>query len=145
MPVLVITRGLPGSGKSTWARQWVSQDPAHRAEVNRDSLRLMMHGGYADGKWADQASIPADRTRFGAEHQHRFPGNAVNGHVDPLLGAAVHLLEVQRDRGGELVSRSFFFWPLKFHCQTWSLHLKEHVFHKATHASTGNSAYVKQP
>jgi predicted kinase len=47
---LVITRGLPGSGKSTWARQWVSEDPAHRAEVNRDMLRLMMHGGYADAE-----------------------------------------------------------------------------------------------
>lgn len=50
MTVLIITRGLPGSGKSTWARQWVTQDPAHRAEVNRDMLRLMMHGGYADAE-----------------------------------------------------------------------------------------------
>jgi predicted kinase len=41
---LVITRGLPASGKSTWARAWVSEDPLHRAEVNRDHLRLMMHG-----------------------------------------------------------------------------------------------------
>jgi predicted kinase len=38
---LFITRGLPGSGKSTWARQ---QQGAVR--VNRDDLRLMMHGGF---------------------------------------------------------------------------------------------------
>lgn len=50
MTKLVITRGLPGSGKSTWARQWVSEDPKHRAEVNRDLLRAMMHGGYADAE-----------------------------------------------------------------------------------------------
>jgi predicted kinase len=43
---LVITRGISGSGKSTWAHEWVMQDPQHRAEVNRDSIRLMMHGGY---------------------------------------------------------------------------------------------------
>lgn len=47
MTKLVITRGLPGSGKSTWARRWVDEDKQHRAEVNRDHLRLMMHGGYA--------------------------------------------------------------------------------------------------
>lgn len=39
---LFITRGLPGSGKSTWARQ---QPGAVR--VNRDDLRLMMHGGFS--------------------------------------------------------------------------------------------------
>ena len=43
---LVITRGLPGSGKSARARAWVNEDPNHRAEVNRDSIRAMLHGGY---------------------------------------------------------------------------------------------------
>ena len=48
MTTLFITRGLPASGKSTWARAWVSEDPQRRAEVNRDHLRIMMHGGYVD-------------------------------------------------------------------------------------------------
>lgn len=39
-PELIITVGLPGSGKSTWARQ---QDGY--VIVNRDSLRVMMHSG----------------------------------------------------------------------------------------------------
>lgn len=47
MTKLVITRGLPGSGKSTWAREWVSRDTMTRAEVNRDKLRDMAHGGFA--------------------------------------------------------------------------------------------------
>jgi predicted kinase len=42
---LVITRGLPASGKSTWARAWVAEGP-RRARVNRDDLRLMMFGDY---------------------------------------------------------------------------------------------------
>lgn len=50
MTKLIITRGLPGSGKSTRARLWVSEDPKHRAEINRDQLRVMMHGGYADAE-----------------------------------------------------------------------------------------------
>lgn len=43
MPKLTITRGLPGSGKSTWARDWVAADPATRVRVNRDAMRKMLH------------------------------------------------------------------------------------------------------
>lgn len=40
MNTLTITRGLPGSGKSTWAKAWTAADPTCRARVNRDDLRL---------------------------------------------------------------------------------------------------------
>ena len=42
-PVVVVMRGLPGCGKSTWARAWVAEDPAGRARVNLDDLRAMLH------------------------------------------------------------------------------------------------------
>jgi predicted kinase len=45
LTTLIITRGLPGSGKSTRARAWVAEDPIHRARVNRDDLRAQLHGG----------------------------------------------------------------------------------------------------
>jgi predicted kinase len=45
VPTLFITRGLPGSGKSTRALAWVAEDPTGRARVNRDDLRTMLHGG----------------------------------------------------------------------------------------------------
>jgi predicted kinase len=41
MATLTITRGLPGSGKTTWAK---AQPRAVR--VNRDELRQMLHGGW---------------------------------------------------------------------------------------------------
>jgi predicted kinase len=44
MPTLIITRGLPASGKTTRAREWVDTDPAGRARVNRDDLRRMLQG-----------------------------------------------------------------------------------------------------
>jgi predicted kinase len=44
MAELVITRGLPASGKSTWARSWVEEDPAGRARMNRDDLRANLYG-----------------------------------------------------------------------------------------------------
>lgn len=43
---LVICRGLPGSGKTTRAREWVASCPEQRARVNRDDLRQMLHGVY---------------------------------------------------------------------------------------------------
>jgi predicted kinase len=42
---LHITRGLPGSGKTTHACVWVDADRAHRARVNRDDLRTMLDRG----------------------------------------------------------------------------------------------------
>jgi predicted kinase len=42
MSTLLVTRGLPAAGKSTWARQWVAADPATRVRVNRDDLRAML-------------------------------------------------------------------------------------------------------
>jgi predicted kinase len=42
---LLVTRGLPGCGKTTYAREWVAADREHRARVNRDDLRLMLDDG----------------------------------------------------------------------------------------------------
>lgn len=45
MTTLVMTRGLPGCGKTTYARLWVAEDRARRARVNRDDLRAMLDDG----------------------------------------------------------------------------------------------------
>ena len=42
MNKLIITRGLPASGKSTWAKKWVLKDPEHRVRINQDDIRLML-------------------------------------------------------------------------------------------------------
>lgn len=50
---LILTRGLPGSGKSTWARQVVLDHPAKYVRVNKDELRDMLHAGkYSKGNEA---------------------------------------------------------------------------------------------
>lgn len=39
---LILTRGIQGSGKSTWARKWVEEDPEHRIRINNDDMRNML-------------------------------------------------------------------------------------------------------
>jgi predicted kinase len=50
MTRLLIARGLPGCGKTTYARAWVAEDREHRARVNRDDIRAMLdHGEFVKG------------------------------------------------------------------------------------------------
>lgn len=52
---LIAMRGLPASGKSTYAIDLVTQDPLRWVRVNRDLLRLMLHNGIylPDGDGSD--------------------------------------------------------------------------------------------
>lgn len=43
---MIINRGVPGSGKSTYAIQWEQADPENRVRVNRDDLRYQRFGAY---------------------------------------------------------------------------------------------------
>lgn len=45
MTKLTIVRGVPGCGKSTWAKAQVALDPEHTVRVNKDDLRGMAHDG----------------------------------------------------------------------------------------------------
>lgn len=44
MPTIIIVRGIPASGKSTFARNWASTDPENRVRVCRDDIRRMITG-----------------------------------------------------------------------------------------------------
>jgi len=59
MTTLHIIRGLPGSGKTTFATSWVREDPDNRTRVNRDDLRQMMFGKRADLLPAQEALVTA--------------------------------------------------------------------------------------
>src|SRR5260370_21204655 len=50
MGKLYICRGLPASGKTFWARQFVSDRGFSTCRVNRDDLRSMAHNGVFSGE-----------------------------------------------------------------------------------------------
>lgn len=45
MSKVIFVRGIQGSGKSTWAKQWVEEDPKKRVRISWDDLRNM-YGKY---------------------------------------------------------------------------------------------------
>lgn len=65
MPELIVTRGLPASGKSTFARIWVGQDRAHRACVERDHLRAIDAGVFVDGVTEPRIIVARDALILG--------------------------------------------------------------------------------
>jgi predicted kinase len=48
MKTVTLTRGLPASGKSTWAKQKIADNPGQIKRVNKDDLRAMID----DGRWS---------------------------------------------------------------------------------------------
>ncbi len=42
MSKIILCRGLQGSGKSTYSKQWVLEDPEHRVRFNNDDIRNML-------------------------------------------------------------------------------------------------------
>lgn len=42
MKMIIMTYGLPGAGKSTWAREEMRQNPDRYKRVNKDAIRLML-------------------------------------------------------------------------------------------------------
>lgn len=55
MSTLHLCRGLPGSGKTTFARTWTAEDPSTRLRVNRDDVRAMVHATYS-GRPTEEAT-----------------------------------------------------------------------------------------
>ena len=42
MPKIILCRGIQGSGKTTYAKQWVLEDPEYRVRFNNDDIRNML-------------------------------------------------------------------------------------------------------
>ena len=42
MKKVIITKGLPGSGKSTWAKKLIDKNPNQYKRINKDDLRAML-------------------------------------------------------------------------------------------------------
>lgn len=50
MKKVILTKGLPASGKTTWAKQMLNENPGVYKRINKDDLRAMLD----DSKWSKE-------------------------------------------------------------------------------------------
>lgn len=42
MNKIILVKGIQGSGKTTWSKNWAKEDPLHRIRLNYDDIRNML-------------------------------------------------------------------------------------------------------
>ncbi len=111
MTQLIMTLGLPASGKSTWAEEQVLRaKPGKMVRITKDQLRAMLHGGRHHGKnekqilharnvlirlyLSDGIDVIVDDTNFNPIHEK-------------------HLREIAEDLGATFVVEGFTSVPLE--------------------------------
>lgn len=47
---IILCKGLPASGKSTWTRELIDKNPEKYKRINKDDLRAMLD----NGKWSNK-------------------------------------------------------------------------------------------
>jgi len=90
MPKILVTVGVSGSGKSTWAKSYIEENP-NTIRVSRDKLREMLYS-YEPKDIVDYYSSPnlQEREKAITNHEDNIIKNAlIKGH--DLLVDATHL------------------------------------------------------
>src|SRR5947199_829772 len=105
MPTLTITRGLRGSGKTTWAKQ-----QGGYVRVNRDELRRMLHGGPLYTGWAEVQVTIAQRAAV--EALLRAGLNVICDDTNLRARMVRDLAELGRSCGASVVVHDFTDVPV---------------------------------
>ncbi|OLB75659.1 MAG: 5'-hydroxyl kinase [Actinobacteria bacterium 13_2_20CM_2_71_6] len=105
MPTLTITRGLPGSGKTAWAKQ-----QGGHVRVNRDELRRMLHGGPLHTGWAEVQVTLAQHAQV--EALLRAGLNVICDDTNLRARVVRELAELGRLAGASVVVKDFTGVPV---------------------------------
>lgn len=91
MATLNIYRGIPASGKTTAALEWIAEDPENRARVNRDDIRFMTFGKYHDVDEGYVTKVQAELLTTAMKAQRDIVLDNTNlhaKHLKPILALA---------------------------------------------------------
>lgn len=110
MNKVLILQGLPGSGKSTWAKQYCKENP-NTLILNRDSLRKMLN--YEE--WTAEYENIVRKIEISA--LELILDNCVNSTViiddtNLKLKTVNHLIQICKSHNAEVVLQDFFHVPL---------------------------------
>ena len=105
---MLILQGLPASGKSTYAKEWVNQDPKHRVRINRDTMRLMLNPIYS----MDYENLVTDILDFALDNILAHNYDVVIDNMNLSNKYVVELEAKAKEANYEIVVKSFKDVPL---------------------------------
>ncbi len=106
MSELLILVGLPGSGKSFFARKWVEEDHLNRERLNFDDLRLQLYG--PDWKWNRKDETYMKEIAEASVKINLEQGKSVViDNTNLSAKARDRWAEIGREHGSSVVVRSF--------------------------------------
>lgn len=111
---LIITHGLPASGKSTWAEEQVRLNPAKAVRVNRDDIRTVLFGEeYHSGSFPQKSEAEVTQVSDALIREYLADGREVyvdNTNLNPKNIS--QLVDVARELGAE-VKQEYFNVPVE--------------------------------
>lgn len=112
---VIITKGLQASGKSTFARDWVKEDPNNRVQVEKDEIRkddrLFKDGKY-NHKRGDEGLVLKERDRL--IHQALSEGKSVVSSDTNLVQKHItQITNIAKKYGAEVEVKKFLDVPLQ--------------------------------
>lgn len=108
MPTLIVTKGLPASGKTTWAREQVKKSDGKIKRVNKDDLRAMVDPDWNRSK--EKAIILLERNMVYKLLSEGFDVIVDNTHIE---GDHIDNYEtIAKKMGAEFVVQDFTDVPL---------------------------------
>lgn len=111
---LILTHGIPGSGKSTWAVKEVAQDPKNRVRVNRDDIRTALLGEeYHKGKPNQKAENRVTQVQQELIKNHFANGKTVYCDDTNINTSSVSTLAALAKEHGAEVEQQYFDTPVE--------------------------------
>ncbi len=103
MSKIIILKGLPASGKSTWAKEEVRKDPTKTIRVNKDDLRQMLYNSEYSGKKEKLVlDIRDSLIKFGIDNKLKIIVDDTN------------LNPTHEENIKKLAERNGYMWEIKF-------------------------------
>lgn len=106
---IVLTVGLPASGKSTWARDLVTSEPNRWKRINRDDLRFMLHGTAHDytNKSHEKAVTQASDSLLKMYLSDGFDVILDNTFLNHADRKAIHKIAAELDGSCDVIEKIF--------------------------------------
>jgi predicted kinase len=137
--ILYMTKGLPASGKSTWAREKVDEyAPGVVVRVNKDDLRAMLHNGHWSGNRTERQIVAARNALIRNALQDDRVQVVISDdtNFEPVHEAT--LRKLAEDHGAVFIIRDEFLEVSKEECIKRDLKRANSVGHKVI-----NKMYLK--